>query len=228
MSLADFQQATQDLVRDKDQVLTLGNIDAAITAAVQRYSHDAPRALLVDQVAVAGSVQALPAGWLVDSSVLSGVEYPVDEMPQRNLSTAEFALRQTPSGPMLQLAFDVTAGETLRIGYTADHVVDAGTDTVPVKHRHAVACLAAANLCGQLAAYYATEGMPAIGADITDHVGKTERLRARKRDLEAEYTRALGVPEKPVSAPAGVVVQMDVGDTQGSGRLFHRRRYPST
>lgn len=228
MSLADYQQAIADLVRDKDQVLSLDSIALAITAAVQRYSGDAPRQMLVDQEAVDGSQQPLPAGWLVDVSVLTGVEYPVDASPQSSLDASAYKLRQTPTGPVLQLTADLTAGEIFRIGYTADHVVDNEADTVPVKHRHAVSCLAAANLCGQLASFYATESMPAISADVTDHIGKTERFRARKRDLEAEYIRALGLPEKPVTAAAGAIAQMDATDSQGNGRLFHGRRYPRT
>lgn len=226
MSLADYQQTIADLIRDKDQVLSLANINAAISTAVLRYSDDAPRRLLVDQPAIAGSLQPLPAGWLADVSTLTGVEYPIDQSPQSVMELGQVSVRATPSGDRLELPITMTAGETIRIGYTALHTVDSGTDTITAKYRYAVACLAAANLCGQLAAYYATEGMPSIGADVSDHVGKTERFRSRKRDLEAEYVRALGVPEKPVTAAAGAVAQMDSTDSQGNGRLFHGRRYP--
>ncbi len=226
MSLADFQQAIQDLVRDKDGVLSLEARNAALNTAVLRYSDDAPRPVLVDEVAVAGSLQALPSGWESDVSVLIGVEYPVGQVPQSTLEMGQVRVRATPTGDVLQLPIDVAAGELLRIGYTTVHTVDATTNTVPAKHRHAVACLAASILCGQLAVYYATESAPLIGADISDHVGKTERFRARKRDLEGEYIRALGVPEKPVTAAAGAVAHMDGTDSQGNGRLFHGRRYP--
>lgn len=226
MSLADIQLIVADLVRDKDQVLSSISIDQAIATAVQRYSGDAPRPLLADQVAVAGSLQPLPSGWMADVSVLTSVEYPVDVSPEAMLDSADYRIRHTPSGDRLQLSFDLLADEPIRVGYTADHVVDTNTDTVPLKHRHAVSCLAAANLCGQLASYYATEGMPSIGADVADHIGKTERFRARKRDLEAEYIRALGVPEKPVTAAAGTVAQLKSTDSQGNRRLFHGNRYP--
>jgi hypothetical protein len=226
MSLADFQQAIQDLIRDKDGVLSLDARNVALNTAVLRYSEDAPRPLLVDAVAIAGSLQPMPAGWEPDISVLIGVEYPVDQVPQSKLEMGQVRVRATPTGDRLQLPLDVAAGEILRIGYTTQHTVDGSTDTVPAKHRHAVACLAGSILCGQLAAYYATEGAPLIGADISDHVGKTERFRARKRDLEAEYIRTLGVPEKPVTAAAGAVAHMESTDSQGNGRLFHGRRYP--
>lgn len=226
MSLADFQQAIQDLIRDKDGVLSLEARNAALNTAVLRYSDDSPRRVPVDEVAIAGSLQPMPAGWEPDVSVLIGVEYPVDLVPQSNLEMGQVRVRGTPTGDRLQLPIDVAAGEILRIVYTTQHTVDGSNDTVPAKHRHAVACLAGSILCGQLAAYYATEGAPLIGADISDHVGKTERFRARKRDLEAEYIRTLGVPEKPVTAAAGAVAHMEGTDSQGNGRLFHGRRYP--
>ena len=226
MSLADYQQTIADLVRDKDGVLSLPSIDQAIATAVLRYSGDAPRRVWVDQIAVAGSLQPLPVGWTADVSVLIEVEYPVDASPQSLLDAASYRVRLTTNGERLELSVDVPQYEIMRVGYTAEHAIDANTDTMPARHRYAVACLAAANLCGQLASYYATEGMPSIGADVSDHVGKTERYRARKRDLEAEYVRALGVPEKPVTAAAGAVAQLESTDSQGNGRLFHGRRYP--
>lgn len=226
MSLADYQQVIRDLIRDKDGVLSQGSIDAAITSAVLRYSTDAPRNLLVDETATAYSTQPLPGGWVQDVSVLISVEYPIDRKPASMLDPADFRIRQMSNGLRLELDVTVTEGDIYRIGYTAEHAVDATTDTVPVKHRYAVQCLAAANLCGQLASYFATEGAPLVGADVSDHIGKTERFRARKRDLEAEYVRALGVPEKPVTAAAGVVAQLDNTATQGDDRLFHRKRYP--
>ncbi len=226
MSLADYQQTVADLVRDKDGVLSLLSIDQAITTAVLRYSGDAPRRVWVDQIAVAGTLQLLPNGWVTDVSVLISVEFPVDASPQSLLDAADYRVRQTTNGERLELSIDLPAYEIMRIVYTAEHAVDGNADTIPARHRYAVACLAAANLCGQLATFFATEGMPSIGADVSDHVGKTERYRARKRDLEGEYVRALGVPEKPVTAAAGAVAQLESTDSQGNGRLFHGRRYP--
>ena len=226
MSLADYQQTVADLVRDKDGVLSLLSIDQAITTAVLRYSGDAPRRVWVDQIAVAGTLQLLPNGWVTDVSVLISVEFPVDASPQSLLDAADYRVRQTTNGERLELSIDLPAYDIMRIVYTAEHAVDGNADTIPTRHRYAVACLAAANLCGQLATFFATEGMPSIGADVSDHVGKTERYRARKRDLEGEYVRALGVPEKPVTAAAGAVAQLESTDSQGNGRLFHGRRYP--
>lgn len=224
MSLAAFQAQVTDLVRDKDQVVSSGSIDQAITAAVMRYSVDRPRTVLVDQAADGGVELALPAGWQEAFSRLVSLEYPVDLSPPSEIDLGEVRTRYKPDAVVLRLPFEIPAGALVRIGYTQQHIVDAGQDTVPDPHRYAVACLAGSIVCGQLHSYYATEGTPTIGADVSDHQGKSERWRTRARDLSNEYLNALGLNVKRSSA-AAQVTSMRGSDSQGNARLFHDRRY---
>lgn len=220
MPLANYRALMSDLVQDRDGVVSSDASDRAVAAAVLRYDRHFPRTLVVDAVAITGSLQALPAGWVADASVLVDVEYPVDESPKVTLPAQ---LRQRPDGLRIDLQTALTAGSAYRVTYTVPHLVDDVDDTVPASHRYAVACLASAIVCGQLSAYYATEGASTLAADSADHVGKTERFRGRKRDLEAEFARLLGISDKPSTqgAPAGVVVG---GDRERPGRLFQRGR----
>lgn len=225
MSLNDYRQLVADLVRDKDQVVSSEGIALAIANAVLRYSDDVPRAVVVDQTAVAGYLQPLPAGWVADYSEIRFVETPIDLVPASLIDAAQTRIRNTPSGDTLELPNAMAAGETLRIAYTQRHVVDDTTDTVPLHHRLPVASLAGAIVCGQLQAYYASEGAPTIGADVADHQGKAERYRARARDLLADYNKTVGVTDAPVQSAAGTVVQLEGRDSLGGRRLFHSRRY---
>lgn len=220
MPLPDYRQQVADLAQDRDEVVPEAAVDRAIAAAVLRYDTHFPRRVMVEEVAVAGALQPLPAGWVADASVLVQVEHPVGASPSQVVAAS---LRQRPDGLRIELPYGLSVGEPYEVTYTAPHLVDADEDTVPTHHRYAVACLAAAIVCGQLAAHYATEGAPTIGADSADHQGKTERFRARKRDLEAEFARHLGISDKPPTqgAAAGVVVG---GDRRRPGRLFARER----
>jgi hypothetical protein len=222
MPLLDYRTQVNDLAQDRDQVVAQAAVDRAIAAAVLRYSQHFPRRLYVDAVALDSALQPLPAGWVHDVSTLIELEHPLDRVPKSAVVTQ---LRQGPSGLMLEPETALPVGVTYRVGYTAPHDVNEAndTDSVPPAHRYAVSCLAAAIVCGQLAAHYATEGASTIGADSADHVGKTERFRARKRDLEAEFARALGISDKPASqgSAAGTVVG---GDRRRPGRLFDRGR----
>lgn len=225
MTLLSLQGLVDDLVRDKDQVISTSSRDEAIAQAVIRYSADRARVVLVDVVAVAGGrALDLPAGWEAGYSQLDSVEYPVDEYPASNLPMAEVRMRRTPTGERIELPIELPAGATVRLGYTQRHVVDAGTDTLPDSDRLAVACWAAALICGQLQAYYATESMPSIQADVADHQGKSDRWRTRARDLAARYYNILGIEEKRSTA-ASTVTSMRGTDSQGNPRLYHNRRY---
>lgn len=221
MSLDDLPTLVDDLVRDTDQVISSTVRDTAIAKALQRYSVDAPRRVVED---VAVNVQGnlpLPAAWSEGLSVLLQAEYPVGERPRSLINASHIETAVTPSGTTLVLLDTIATGEIVRVTYTAVHVVDGVTNTVPMRHRHPVACVAAADLCGQLAAYYANEGAPTIGADVVDHQGKCERWRNRARDLMAEYTRIVGPAPSERTKAASVDVAVERTDSLGRQRIFH-------
>lgn len=223
MSLADFPTLVDDLVRDTDQVITSTARDTAIEKALQRYSIDAPRRIVEDVTVNAQGNLPLPTAWHEGQSVLEQAEYPIGERPRTLIAANDIEVVVTPSGTSLVLLGVIASGEQVRLTYTGLHVVDAltSTNTVPLRHRQAVAALAAADLCGQLAAYYANEGAPTIGADTVDHQGKSERWRARARDLIQEYSRVVGPAPAERAKPASVDVAVSRTDSLGRRRMFH-------
>lgn len=222
MSLAAIQTAVADAIRDKDGVVSTLARDAAIGDAVLRYSTDRPRVVVEDVTAPGGTMVPLPAEWSLSVSALQSVEYPINADPPQYVSPRHVYLYALPSGLQLRFVVPLAASDVIRVTYTALHVLDATTDTIPPAHAHGVACLAASVLCGQLAAHYATEGAPTIAADVTDHRGKTERYRAREKDLRAEYARIVGVPDR-VTTPqaASATVELPSRDAFGDRRIFH-------
>lgn len=225
MSKIAFQALVDDLVRDKDQVIASASRDNAIAQAVLQYSADRPREVVVDQVAMAGYELALPAGWDPALSTLRAIEYPVDQVTPSYVGLADVRFRKRPDEDVvLAFPFQFPPAATVRLTYTALHVVDDAIDTVPEIHRNAVACLAASMLCGQLANYYATEGEPTLGADVSDPASKTDKFRARARDLAAQYAAAVGTSGKR-NVSAGAVTNMRGTDSCGRQRIFHASRY---
>lgn len=221
MPLADFQTAVDDLVRDRDSVVTTVQRDAAIEAARAQYSIDAPRSVVVDATAaIGGNALDLPAGW-TDDSVLVSAEYPIGQWPPSMLNASDIQIYASPTVRQLRLPLDLSIGDTVRLTYTADHLLDATEDTVPERHRLAVASLAASWLCGQLASYYAGESEATIGADTVDRKTKSDRWRARARDLLADYTGAVGSAPSDRTKGASATAQMQRTDSLGRRRLFH-------
>lgn len=222
MTIEVIQSAVADAIRDKDGVITDPARDAAIADAVLRYSTDRPRIAVADLVAPGGTMLPLPADWSLSVSEVHRVEYPVDAEPPQYISARHAYLYALPSGIALRFVVGLAADAVIRLTYSTLHTLDATTDTIPPAHARGVACLAASVLCGQLAAYYATEGAPTIAADTTDHRGKTERYRAREKDLRAEYLRIVGVPDR-VTTPraASATVELPSRDSFGDRPLFH-------
>lgn len=223
MPLLDYQTLVDSLVRDRDQVITTDQRDAMIGAAVAEYSVGQPRRVVVDVVSAGGQRIDLPAGF-TDSSQLLGIEYPVGNVPASELPLSDVTLYDSPTARLIELPVTTAANDTLRVSYTADHLVDATDDTVPVRHRQAVASLAASLLCGQLASYYASEGESSISADSVDYKDKSQRFRLRAKDLAADYTRVVGVPPSERNKGASVTVELERNTSLGYGRLFHPTR----
>lgn len=220
MALADYQTLVDSLVRDRDQVVTSVERDAAIIAALAQYSGDRPRLVVVDVASTGGQRIDLPAGFTDDSSLVI-IEYPIGQIPANEVPLSEVSIYRAPDQRQLQLPIAVPEDDMLRIAYTGAQVLDDDTDTVPPRHRQALASLAAAIVCGQLASYYATEGESTIGADSVDYKDKSQRWRLRQRDLAAEYTRVVGASPNDRNQPASVEVALKRNDALGYPRMFH-------
>lgn len=226
MALSHYQDLLDDLVRDKDEVIASEDRDQAIADAVLHYSVDRPRAVVVDVVSAGGYRLALPAGWLSDFSRIVQLEWPVDDDAAELslVDLTEVDIYRAPSGQQIRMPVSVSDGETVRLTYTAHHLVDAVDDTIPLTHRMPVVCFAASILCRQLAAYYTTEGEPSINADTVDHRTKSDRWRSLASDYLKRYEKGASVQERDGPVAAGAVLDLDKTDTLGGDRIWHTRR----
>lgn len=223
MPLADYQQLVDDLVRDRENVVSADQRDAALAAALARYSADQPREVVVDVVSSGGQLLDLPDGFTEDSALLS-LEYPVGQVPASEIPRAEISLYRTPEGRRIALPLALDAGASVRVSYTAAQLLDADQDTIPARHRQAVASLAAAIVCGQLASWYASESDPAISADTVNHQSKSQQWRLRAKDLAAVYDAVVGPAQSGRTQPASATVQLEPRNAHGRRYLFHPPR----
>lgn len=223
MSLEQLQTTVDDLVRDRDGVVSDTQRNDAIDAAVRAYSIDRPRNVVVDITASGGQRIDLPAGF-TDASRLRGIEYPVGDVPPSEVPLSEISIYDAPSVRQIALPMWVAAGDTLRVSYTAAHLVDDADDTLPDGDRFAVACKAASILCGQLAAYYAGESEPTLAADTVNRQTKSQAWRQRARDLAADYATRVGPAPNERRKAASATTSLERNDALGGRRLFHPTR----
>jgi hypothetical protein len=222
MALTDFQTLVSDLVRDDAGKISNAQRDIAITGAVIRYSKDRPRPRIEDVAASGGNLLGLPTGWENDFSVLQGLEYPIGKVPPSMINSQAYSLYSAPAGLSIMVGYSIPVSAAVRVTYTIAHQVDIAVDTVPAGDREAVCCLAAANLCDQLASLYSGDSDSTILADNVNHQSKASEFAKRAKDLRKRYFDELGIDTKKNMA-AGAVVQLTNTDSQGRPRLTHRR-----
>lgn len=223
--LAEFRDLVDDLLRDGARWVTPEQRERAIGLALSRYSTDRPRFLFEDVTSAGGKVLPLPEGWSPGESGLCSVETPVGQIPPAMLAPDSIALYTGPQGEEIRIARALAADEVARVGYSAPHVLTDSEDTVPPRHREALACYAAGLLCEQIATEHAGAQDATIAADRVDQAHPAREWAARARSYRNRYYATLGIqigrdglPE-PRMEPAGAVVNLDLPTTHG------RRRY---
>lgn len=226
MSLATITQ----LVTDKLRTAALGTglahplgVQRAIDQAVLQYSADAPQLLQAVVTGANGDTLDVPDTWVDGESTLQAVEYPVGRAPRATLDA--LATQDAAGDWKLLLLVDSLVDATVRVWFTAPHVLTTETCTVPARHENALACWAAAELCRQLATQKGHERDATIGAAMTNGASQSSDLARRARDWDLQYRQALGLPDpdaQPGGQGASATVQWE--RTRVRGRL-HSQGY---
>ncbi len=223
--LLDYQTVVPRLVRDDAATLSVDDIDRAIAYAVTRYSKDRPDELVVDVVGEDAKLISLPTGWIAEFSVLQAIEYPIGNVPPTHFDNNRIVMYQdVPDLKIMLLDNEIANTESVRMSFTARHIVSAVADTIRVDDREPVACWAAAALCDELAAAYSGDSDSTIQVDNVNHGTKADAFRRRATNLRKRYTDELGVKDKR-AAPAASVANMNLTTSLGRDRLMHPNRY---
>jgi hypothetical protein len=222
MALAEFQTIVDDLLRDDATRITNTQRDTAIASAVARYSKDRPRQKVEDLTVPGGNLLPLPTAWEDDFSALQTLEYPLGNVPPSFISSQAHSIYAAPDGLSIMVSYPLRTSETVRATFTIAQVVDEANDTIPMGDREPVCCLAAASLCDQLAAFYSGDSDSTIQADSVNHQSKAQEFASRAKALRKRYLDELGIDAKK-NVAAGVVVDLDLTNSQGRPRLTHGR-----
>ena len=233
MALQDFLTLIAAKIQDTAGKLTGDRILEALQAAIDEYSTVMPRhktqTITGDAVTV---TFALATGFEENFSKVERIEYPVGRQEPEYLDETDYLLYRDPTTGLLKLRLTtmvLSVGATAYLAYTQRHHVQSGppvgetvADTVPLKHRDAVATLAASHAAVMLAMVYAQSSDPTIGADSVDHGTKSTDYLALAKELRLSYGRRMGATDGIIAASA--TGDLDVDIQGGIDRFFHPRR----
>lgn len=199
MSLSYFQALLDDLARDQGEVLDAQARTRALEAARLQYSADQPRQLIEDVVWGVDFLGPVPAAW-TEGAWIKAAEYPLGRDPAAYIDVTTYL---APGGWQLIAAVPVPAGETVRVVYMAEHQLSATEDTIPARHRLAVAQYAAHLLCHQLATYYSAQRETMLGADASNTETRAREFAARAKELRSAYYVGVGLADPFKNSGAG-------------------------
>lgn len=226
MAYLDFQTLVDNLVRDDEARISVGQRDGAIDLAAIRYSTDRPQTKVVDVAAAGGHALALPAGWEAGFSELLAIEYPIGDNPQSYLERENYRLYTKPDGVQEIRFDDALPVANVRCVFTIKQALVSAApaaDTVPIADREAVCKYAASILCDQLAALYSNTSDSTIQADAVQYQSKARERRNQASAYRKQYLDHLGIDEKN-STPASASVAVQLKSSDGGARLYHGRR----
>lgn len=222
----DYLAALKRKIKDTAARYTDPEKDAFVQEAVEQYARDKPRR--VDDL-ITGDGTALrhatPTDWEDRFSVITEVEFPTGEDPVVLLQNLQdlFRIVQQSNVELIQFkTLTIPNLDTLRIVFTALHIVDGSTNTIPINDENAVVALAASKLAAGLAAFYAEAHESSIDAETVDNQSKADTFSNLSKELVKEYQEHITAGE--IESPILVLHDQDVSFSWQRDLITHPSR----
>lgn len=223
--IATFRDKVIPRIQDDAGKLTITpdvtcDVDRAIASALGLYSKDRPREIAKD---IAGSgafdyllTVALFPSWSEGFSRVIEVAFPYSATTREppvlieGLDWREVVL-DANARYLRFLSSTPTATQHMLVTHTAPHQLDGTVTTIPAGDEEALADLAAAACCDQLAAVYSQSTNASISADSVNQISKAAEYRALARVYRDRYAEKIGKPKDGAPAAAAATVQVSRG-----------------
>lgn len=222
----DYLAAVKRKVKDTAGRYVDSEKDAFVQEAVEQYARDKPRR--VDDL-ITGDGTALrfatPSAWEDRFSVILEIEFPTGEDPVVLIENLQdtFRIVQQSNVELIQfLTLTIPNLDTLRILFTAPHIVDGSSNTIPTNDENAVVALAASKLAAGLAAFYAEAHESSIDAETVDNQTKADTFSDLSEKLIKEYREHITAGE--IESPILILHDQDVEFSWQRDLITHPRR----
>jgi len=231
-ALTTFNTQVGILLTSDADIFASASVDAAVKAAVEKYSKDKPDAQVDDVTGDGGKYYGIASelsGWVEGFSRITKIEYPAatiadDETPiyldpedwQDDYWASDTRYLWLPSHAPV-------ASEAMRITYTLSYKWsgDPEVTTTPTGDFYAICHWAAGLCCLEIATKFAQSKDSTIAADSAAQSSKSTDFAARAQEFFALYNQYMGIVEEGGAIePAGEFVDLDTEAVWPSGRQF--------
>ncbi|MFQ5791394.1 MAG: hypothetical protein ACE5JS_19605 [Nitrospinota bacterium] len=236
-NISDLNALVDRKIQDKGAFLTSADVDALVVEAVKQYSRYRPRIVVEDVSGDGGfdypltGASAVLTSWEKGFSEVGKLVYPVDDTSQVEAAVDEddFAVitkvvSGSPNDYLRFLAATPLATKIFRVFYSARHVLDASSSTLPPADDEALANLASALCLEAIAARYLSTKDPSLDADVTDYRSRADESRRLAEKFRRAFLDHLGIQDAAAPPGAGAVVDTDLGFQWRRPFLFHGKR----
>jgi hypothetical protein len=202
-------------------------------AILERYSQDSPLWIVSDVDGNGTNYVALPVApgegddlpvFEPNFSIISQIEYPIEQQPPQLVLDSDFRVYRTPGqADRILINFDSPAeGDSLRVTWSARHLRDGST--VPDKDFYAVVDFAASLAAEKLASFYVGTGDSSMQADVVQYRSKSAEMLAIAKALRKRYYNHMGIEEGAADADTGPAFSLGnqyLEQNSGVDRLVH-------
>lgn len=207
-------------------------IDQAIDQAMDQYSEDEPLVVVEDELGDGGHYYPLTslASWENDFSQILEIDYDsasrvTDDSLPRPISIDDGDIkfyRDATTRYLLLKNHLPDSTITFRVTYTARHILNGSSSTIPLKHEIAVVYLAASELAS-IVQFHVEKGLDSpVGAQYTTFRNRGSGFAAIAEVYLKKYQKRIG--SSGSIKPASVVKDFDLVFLDGRDYFFHSRR----
>ncbi len=213
-------------------LLELDDIDTAVQRAVDEYSRDRPRVIvsLVEGDGTAFYPVSDIAGFVVDFSVVSEIEYPVVAMsesyrPKFLDASRDVRMHRTEDAVFLYLPYvKPSATESFRVHYTTPRTLTEDEDTILSTDKEALYDLAASIACVILMTEASSNQDATAPSDSTQYRDMASRFRDAAKEWRKSYTTHLNLTSGETGEarrrPGSAIVDIDTLGFGWGGRRY--------
>lgn len=230
-ALTVFNAQVDILIETDTDIIASADVDAAVKAAVERYSRDAPYEETDDVSGDAGKYYAVATAmtnWKEGFSRITRIQYPAptiasDESPV-DLDAEDWVDDYWASDVRYLFLPNhaPAATETMRITFTRPYLWTGSPEVTatPTGDFYAICHLAAGLACQTLAAKFAQSKDSTVNVDSATHASKSSDYAARAAEFIAFYKSHMGLDADQVIKPSNTFVDFDTVPGWPTGRQY--------